>query len=265
MSHSPLRFKSDKRVIALISWCSVVVLGLGLADYVIVFLGFYPSKAVREIFDISREDALATWFQSFQTLAISVSLFLIYVSTKAMDHKKWIQRSWLFLSGVFLYLSIDDGARLHERISGALKNALGIYTWLGRYFPSYSWQLVLGPIFVMIGFYMLWFLWRHFIRRFSFWLLFVAFALLFLAQSLDFIEGLRHPPYAELGAILGFDERQILHLSRLVEECLEMFGMGLILNAFLLQLFEMVACIRITFKNSHNQLEIESIPADVTS
>jgi hypothetical protein len=122
---------------------------------------------------------------------------------------------------------VDDGAMVHERVGTAFKQANE-----GIALPSYAWQFVVAPFFVIMGLYMAWFLWRlgnQSIRRD--WLM-AALCCLGAAVLLDYVEGVENG-YLVLVDGLHWSEKTIAHFSKSLEEFLEMLGMSFFLILFL--------------------------------
>lgn len=176
-------------------------------------------------------------------------------------HRDGARRAGPPCAGFFTYLAIDDGAQVHERL-GTVFRALSEQRDPSAltFFPSYAWQLLLGPVFVAFGLGMAVFLWRELSDWISFGLVFWALTCLALALGLDFLEGLapENPwkPYEALGSrpavaqwahdrfgVVGVDT--IDHFARSVEEFLEMLGMTLFWVAFLRQLTSVTPEIRV--------------------
>ncbi|HJO37781.1 MAG TPA: hypothetical protein QF650_04180 [Vicinamibacterales bacterium] len=91
----------------------------------------------------------------------------------------------------FSYMTVDDGAQLHERIGTTVSilqedagsSALDL-------FPSYTWQLVFLPLFGGLGLFMAAFLWRELQDRPARLAVIAAIGCLVVAVGLDFFEGL---------------------------------------------------------------------------
>ena len=114
-------------------------------------------------------------------------------------------------------------------------------------FPSYTWQIVVGPIFALMGVIILVFLWREFDsdrQRFG---LLAALACFSLAVLMDFVEGL-DDGYALLRDALGASNSTIRHFSKSLEECIEMLGMSLFLVLFLSHLMARFRSVRLRFE-----------------
>ena len=230
-----------------------------VAEVLFVFLDAFVNYAewskfgtIRRLFNITREDSLATWFMVTQTFVTSLILWVIFLlqRNRAVSGKRIA--GWGFLAGFFTYLSADDGAMIHERLGTLAEKAYKSdkYSYseslLGRIqelFPSYEWQLVALPFLVAAGLFMLFFLWREFNTRGERLLLFTAAACMALAVGLDFVEGLEfnHPlnVAAWFGGTFDFTIHSVKHFSKSLEEFLEMVAMSVLLMLFLRHLIRL--------------------------
>lgn len=208
--------------------------------------------AVRRLFNTASEDSIASWFSIMQTAAIALTLWAIYLVVRA-SATRWQRAGWMMLAVFFSYLALDDGARIHEGIGTAYHDSFAgadgtFAAWTLELFPSYRWQIVFMPIFAIVGLAMFAFL----LRQLRGWkpkaVVFLALALLGGAVGLDFFEGLAsdHPwnPYTMITDTWHldymtarlFDERPydtLVHFSKSIEECTEMFAMTLLWSVFL--------------------------------
>ncbi len=202
-----------------------------LLDYHLNYGRLIDVGAMRRLFNLAREDGLASWFASTQTLLIGLTLLALY----AVDRS----RGYLVLALGFFYLAVDDGAQLHERFSSTF-DALSE----GTRFPSYTWHVLFLPPFAALGLYLLWFLWRELGSPRARLLLVAAMSCLALAIVMDFFEGLPedHPMNvysAALGRYPSLDTwsdrrfgttggETLRHFSKSIEETLEMGAMSLL-------------------------------------
>lgn len=92
-------------------------------------LGFVP------LFDISNDSSIPTWYSSATLLLASIFLALIAYAKKR-EGERFVPH-WVILSLVFLCLSVDETARIHETVGDTLKavltgNTQGLlfYTWV---------------------------------------------------------------------------------------------------------------------------------------
>ena len=133
---------------------------------------------------------------------------------------------WAGIGTFFIYLGIDDNTS-NEGVLGSLCDV----------FPSYTWQMVFGPFFMAIGIFIVWFLWKVLEpRRLWCWFL-VGISLYAVAIGLDFVEGLDSEPYEGIAGFFSTEEYRIEHLSKTLEEFLEMLGTTIFLIVFLKNLF----------------------------
>ncbi len=237
-------------VIRRIFWC---FLGIEL---LIVFLDVFVNHyqwcsvgSIRRMLNITREDSLSNWFSSIQLIMAGSVLWLIaFAVRKQMQDYKRKFYCWAGIGSFFIYMGIDDAIKFHERIGTAFKTLVsrsaetsgpGILNSAHNAFPSYSWQMVFGPFFMAIGIFMFWFLWKEFSLRKSRFLFLVAIWLYVLAVGLDFVEGLDNKPYEGIAGFFSTEDFRIRHMSKALEEFLEMFGTTIFLTVFLKNLFRM--------------------------
>ena len=221
------RFRDHPELAQLLAICIIIQLGLVICDLTINWLNWSESGAIRRLFNITREDGLASLFAVLQAAAVAVTLWIIYLIQKSRKPPFLVSIGWLFLAAFFTFLAIDDGSKLHERIGTVFKaNNEHIR------FVSYGWQYVMAPVFIVCGIIVAGFLWRlgkNAIRR-SF--LIVALGLLASAMALDFVEGTSNG-YIPLVDYFGWKETTIAHFSKSIEEFMEMIAMSLLWMMFL--------------------------------
>jgi len=204
------------------------------------------SRSIQRLFNITREDGLATWFMVTQTFVTGLVLWVIFLLQRSRSVSTARLAGWGFLATFFTYLSIDDGAMIHERlgtmVEQAYKSENSAYTGslLGKIqelFPSYEWQIVALPVFVGAGLFMLFFLWREFNTRGERLLLFTSAACMGIAVGLDFFEGLKFAHPLNLAAWFGttfeFSAQSVRHFSKSLEEFLEMLAISVLMMLFL--------------------------------
>lgn len=235
-SGGPLQITIDTR---LVLW--MLISSLIAIELLLVFLDLYvnwgkaaDSPAIRRMFNITREDGLASWFAVTQTFVVALVLWAIFaVSTRDQDNR--LQRfGWLLLAVFFTYMTIDDGAMVHERLGSASKN-LGedsLISQVTSAFPSYAWHALFLLPLTCIGIFMLWFLWRTLTDKVSRIGIITALGLFGIAVAMDYIEGLEHG-YTSLADAYGWSRLSVLHFTKSIEEFLEMLAMSLWLVIFL--------------------------------
>ena len=196
-----------------------LILVLGLASYLFsYFTGYTGLLGFLRLLDVDAEQSIPTYFSTINLLLSALLIFIIYRYEKANDLKGF--KCWLFLSILFLLLSVDESASIHEKFSP-------VYQYLARagIIPSLleknRW-LPFGVLFVLlIGVGLLPFLKllpKDTLRRF------LISGAVFLMGTIGF-ELISSLLYSS-----GFDvsRENIVSLIRLIlEEGCEMFGIAL--------------------------------------
>ena len=93
--------------------------------------------------DVSEEQSLPTYFSSLNLLLSSLLLFLLYVITRGGDFRRY--RYWLYLSLLFLLLSVDEASSIHEKFT-QLQRYTGV---LVPFIQTHSWILY-GVLFTVV-------------------------------------------------------------------------------------------------------------------
>jgi len=219
----------------------VVAIGFLVIDLAISLYDLTTIREIKKLLSITREGNLPTWFSSTLLLAVSVTAGMIGWRWKLLKVKpKTI--GWFLISGFFLYMSIDDASRVHERVATAIKHAAqnpaagGDPGWLGSMimaFPSYTWQLVFMPLFGGFGLFMLVFLLRELNDRLDKKLFIAGLAFYVFAVAADFFDGMGGSKILADLVSNAYSPRTVMHLMRAYEEFIEMVGTTLFLAAFL--------------------------------
>lgn len=211
-----------------------VVVILVIFDLLAFF--YYPNTTFGEIFLATRERTPLTWVSAVILFLISLFCLSFYkqepfkeipapsqtssIIKKVLKHEN---KLW-YLSGViFLFFSMDDVSYFHERLSGGFTDA-GYFSW----FPSYNWILLYAPLFFLGIFTLLSliFIRSDFLHRKQ---VFLAFTLLLIALFLDQLDGFIDKKIG-IECLAFYCQPYFVHLIRLIEEVLEVFCFGLVLN-----------------------------------
>ena len=218
--------------------------------------------SIRRLFNITREDALPSFFAVTQTVLVSMTLWLIVALMRGRDGVRRVTIGWVVLAIFFTFMAIDDGSKLHERVGSAFKAATQMGESAGaerrgqiwKLYPSYAWQVVFGPLYMALGVFMVVFLWRvldSFDQRV---VVVAALACFVAAVGLDFIEGIdgAHEKVAKQWSARRYVVR---HYSKSLEEFLEMFGTTLLLAVFLNHIARIAPRIEIRFSSGGDDSE----------
>ncbi|WP_420456607.1 hypothetical protein [Rubrivirga sp.] len=224
--------------------------------------GGLASADLAALFDATSERGLGSWLSVTQTVLVALTLWGVVAVVRQSGGARRRVLGWAVLAVFFSYLAFDDGTRLHERVGSAFGASGASETGLGAAFPSYYWQLVFGPVFAGVGLFMAAFLWRELRTARLRGLVGVAFGLMAVAVGLDFVDGLGdgHPwdLYGRLGArpdlasasevVFGMSGPDaVVHLSRAVEESVEMAAMTLLWAVFLTHLGALAGGVRVVW------------------
>ena len=229
--------------------CLVVEIAFVLLDYHVNYGRLTEVGAIRRLTNIAREDGLASWFGTTQTLLVALTAWGVLLLTRAAQAPRWRQAGWLIVAITFTYMAVDDGAQLHERL-GTLSSEVqtGSGPSVIDLFPSYAWQVLFVPLFGLFGLLLALFLWYELKDRAALWLVLSALTCFAVAVGLDFIEGLdQDHQWNVYSWIVGRVDltdfttarfRQtpyntVEHFSRSLEEFLEMLANTLLWVTFL--------------------------------
>lgn len=227
------------------------------ADAFIYYGGIIESRHIRRIFSISKEESLVNWFSSLLFFLLSISFFSVGLRRR-VQQLRWRSFDYFVLSLMFLYLSADDAARIHERVGSFVKayaketewnSEFSIIRWIVEVFPSYYWQVVFIPILSVMALAILLLLWRELRSGRLILMLVVALGILACSQGLDYLEGLSDG-YRPVRNFTGLDRYTIEHFAKSLEEFLEMSGLTLLLCTVLHLFFQGVEKIEIIMGDS---------------
>ena len=233
-------FSSTGLALRVFTSCLLLEIVFVLLDYHVNYGHLTEVGAIRRLTNIAREDGLASWFGTAQTLLVGLTAYGILLLVRAVHAPLWRRSGWFVVASMFTYMAMDDGAQLHERL-GTLASELredGGMSALDL-FPSYTWQVLFVPIFGLFGLILAVFLWYELKDRLGLFLVFSALGCLVAAVGLDFIEGLdKDHPLNLYSLIAGRVElsdftttrfgrtpyEALDHFSRSLEEFLEMLA-----------------------------------------
>lgn len=197
---------------------------------------------IRRIFNIAEEVSIGTWFSVTQSFLVGAVAILVLLSLRASGASRFKRIGWAVIAAFFIFMSIDDAAKVHERVGSGVKSyhndilqETGKMTAGARFFqkwPTYSWQIVVAPFYGVVGLFLLFFLWKDFPQWSARLALLLGFGCWGLAVGVDFVEGLDgvHDKVAEFCAVRTYT---IMHFSKSAEEFIEMLGTTLFLVTFL--------------------------------
>ena len=222
-------------------------------DALISESGWVSIGAARRLFNISREDGVGNFFATFQALAVGDVLLLITLVVRGQSRGTASRTfvGWGVLTGLFLFLGIDDGTKLHERVGSIFKalvtdssgdGSAGFLGDLYDVFPSYTWQLVFGPFIIVMGLFLIVFLMKELPSLRLKGLIVMALGLFFVAEAMDFIEGMdNNDIFDHVADLFSTTPGHAVHFSKSIEEFLEMAATTVFLFVFLKKLISLTS------------------------
>lgn len=230
-STTRIPFDAQALVNRLLSTALLMVAVLFALDLVFNVFGSWVPSPFQRWANTGREDGFASWWGITQTFVIGLLGVACAVADRAAGAEARVVTGWRVIAGFFLYMAFDDGTMFHERVGTIFEDVTG---GVG---PSYGWQVVFVPIFGALGLYTAWFLFDRAGQLGARGPVILALGAFVLAVGLDFLEGLDPDdpgnPYYGVGrwaegfaALTTYDDGfdLVSHLSRSVEECLEVFA-----------------------------------------
>ena len=234
LSYLSLTISPRKLALAL----TMVVLSLVVAhvcvQYIKFFLGHDAQLGFERQFNLVKENNIPTWYSSSALLLSAVLLGMIGLVNKREDNLYTLH--WFGLAAIFLFLSIDEAASLHEKLGFELLNpmlkSIGYFHGFG-YFP---WVIAGATFTLIVALAYLRFLAALPSQTGS----------LFLIAGTLFVGGALGMEMLEARYIYYYSEADFTYYMFVaVEECLEMLGVVLFLYALLLHLGSRVRGIQI--------------------
>ncbi|NND70343.1 MAG: hypothetical protein HKN43_02085 [Rhodothermales bacterium] len=269
ISNQPARIavNCDQFIKRLILTCVAIQAAMVVGDYIFNYSYIVDQPSIDPLFNITREDGLASFFAVLQSALISVTLWAIVIVVRRKNFARATVIGWTIVASFFSYMTLDDGSKLHERIGSLvydLTHAGGDAASSAiSSFPSYIWQIVFLPIFATLGLFILVFMLRELKTRKQKAFVIIALGLFASAVVLDFFEGLYdgHPLNIftmitntfDMAAFTAFHFGEtpfdtLVHFSKSIEEAIEMFAMTLFWVVFLRYLFKL-GTIEISFES----------------
>jgi hypothetical protein len=171
------------------------------------------------LFDLDAEANLPTWFSSASMLAAACLAWMIASARRGAGGRD--RRYWLGIAAMFVYLSADEGARIHEMLS-FVKRADMLPALL-----YYSWVLFGIVAVLLVGA-----IYLRFVLRLA-----PAIRLLFVLSAALFVGGSLGLEMVEAQYAAQYGTRTVTYaFLAVVEEVMEMCGLSLFVYALARQL-----------------------------
>lgn len=198
-------------------------------------------------FDLSWDGNVPTWYASSTLLLCAVLIFIIACFERARE-SRWT-RYWFGLGWIFVFLSIDETATIHERVGSALNTISPTLEGMGGLF-NYTW-VVFGifAVFIVTVLYL----------RFFFDLPKRSRVLFFLAAA-TFVGGALGVEMINAWIADSLGDRTIPYVAMtVVEEALEMIGVLIFVYALLDYMSHMYDIVAVEIGLEHSPKAEEEI------
>ena len=129
-----------KTVLSLLAAVVACLIGANLVGLVSYF-GFDSSRL--GMFDLDQEGNVPTFYASASLLFCGVLLGVITAAKRKQKSKDVVY--WLFLSAIFIFLSVDESASLHERLITPIRDA---FSTTGIFY--YAWVIPYGCFVILM-------------------------------------------------------------------------------------------------------------------
>jgi len=97
---------------------------------------------VLDLFSVNVEESIPTWYATL--LLFGAVLLLAMIATAKYAHQDRFRRHWAGLALIFLYLSMDEGAAIHEIFSDVLEQLFAPSGYL-----YFAWVIVAVPLVIL--------------------------------------------------------------------------------------------------------------------
>ena len=175
------------------------------------------------LFDLDEEGNIPSYFSAL--ILMIAALLLLFIAKQKIASHDTFRIQWMALSLMFIYMSADEAASIHELADRPLRALLGNHA---NGVLHFSWVIAFVPIVLFVALYFLRFL-LHFPRKTQFFITVSAAMFLFGAMGMEMLQAV----YVTTHIKLDF----FILLVTTIEETLEMLGVILFI-AILLQYIE---------------------------
>lgn len=136
ISFQPKRILKWLIIIAIVQFITYIAVAALKPEAVVV-------EGIWGLFNMDRELSIPTWYSQFLFLLPATLMAWLAYTTEQKKNRVY----WGLLSSLMVFLSMDDGAAIHERFS-IIYNQLGLDRIEGVFF--YSWTAVAIPLVLIV-------------------------------------------------------------------------------------------------------------------
>ena len=189
---------------------NVIALSIG------IITGHSSMKGLLDFFEFDKEQNLPTYFSSIVLVIASLLLFTLYIIKKNRNDEH--TRFWLVLSLIFVYLSIDEFASIHELLTNITREIFVIES-----LHKIMWIIPGMIIALVIGIYLLPF-YLKLTKRYKY---LFAFSAILVLGGVFGVELLTH------GFSLNEGNQAIYSVMSTLEETMEIMGVVLFIYSLI--------------------------------
>ncbi len=103
-----------------------------------------PVVLVIDLFSVNTEETIPTWYSTILLFMAACGLAVIATGKRA--EQDVYARHWIGLAVIFVYLSIDEGAAIHDILAEPLQKAFSTTGFL-----AFGWQIVAAPLLIIFA------------------------------------------------------------------------------------------------------------------
>lgn len=225
---------------------------LVICDVVFTYLDVTGYYLFRRTFDMTREESIPNWYASILLFAIALTNAWIFFVSRATRGRRVDYFPWAFFSSFFLFLSMDDGARIHERTGdffrGLTEDGVGLFISFQGVLETastWAWQIFVLPVFLFVGFFMLFWGGQRVVNPIARRAVLLGAGAITIAIGLDYVEGLIEFNVIDINN-LAISAKSFMHFQRVTEELLEMVGFVFVLRGLLVHLLGLTTAVVIS-------------------
>lgn len=176
-----------------------------------------------DLFSVNAEETIPTWYATL--LLFASAMLLVFIAAAKRAKRDPYTGYWIGLAVIFFYLSMDEGAAIHEILADPLQTTFNTTGYL-----AFGWQIVFVPLVILFVLFYLRFLFHLPSRTRN---LFVLAGLLYVGGAVGFESISANQWYVDGGISFSY-----LAIAT-VEELLEMVGIVTFIYALLSYMVEM--------------------------
>lgn len=240
--------EENKRRRCLVFWLACFLFGLDIIFLLVdILVGQGDSHALQEMFSLSSEGNVPTWWASLEWFLVGACAFLSFFVDWKLPARKRFSWIWLVIALAFLIASADEVAQIHETVGSFLRARVDASSDLCRLVPQgpkdSPWIVFYALPLAGFGLSAITFLYRRLAYRRSLIVFCILAAECYgLAIALDWFQGctpLVQRQFAEACGII--DPEGLVAATMTLEETLENVGTSFLVLSFASFLFDHVS------------------------